>query len=201
MTTVGAAAAFFRLRNTVQRYDWGSTSAIQELLGVEADGRPAAELWMGAHPLAPSVVVPVDGAPDGADAPSGTLLDLVRSEPEAVLGARVLDAYGPRLPFLLKVLAAERALSLQVHPHPHRARAGFNRENREGVPRDSPLRSFHDDQHKPEMVVAVSRFEGLSGFRARRGSSSSWTASTATWSPACAPCSPRAPPRRACARR
>ncbi|MFD5333524.1 mannose-6-phosphate isomerase, class I [Cellulosimicrobium cellulans] len=159
------------MENTVQPYDWGSASAIQDLLGVEPDGRPAAELWMGAHPLAPSRVVP-DGAahpgegprPGGATA-SGTLADLVRADPVGVLGQRVLDQYGPRLPFLLKVLAAERALSLQVHPHPHRARAGFNRENREGVARDSPLRSFHDDQHKPEMVVAVSRFEGLSGFR------------------------------------
>ncbi|WP_313661936.1 mannose-6-phosphate isomerase, class I [Cellulosimicrobium cellulans] len=164
--------AFYRLENTVQPYDWGSTSAIQDLLGVEPDGRPAAELWMGAHPLAPSRVVP-DGAAHPGEAPrpggttaSGTsLADLVRADPVGVLGQRVLDQYGPRLPFLLKVLAAERALSLQVHPHPHRARAGFNRENREGVARDSPLRSFHDDQHKPEMVVAVSRFEGLSGFR------------------------------------
>ncbi|MFC8923279.1 mannose-6-phosphate isomerase, class I [Cellulosimicrobium sp. NPDC057127] len=170
MTTVGEQVAFFRLRNSVQRYDWGSTSAIQELLGLEVDGRPAAELWMGAHPSAPSVAVPLDGvggASSGGDA-AGTLLDLVRAQPVAMLGARVLDTYGPRLPFLLKVLAAERALSLQVHPHPHRARAGFNRENREGVPRDSPLRSFHDDQHKPEMVVAVSRFDGLSGFRRPR---------------------------------
>ncbi|UKJ62372.1 mannose-6-phosphate isomerase, class I [Cellulosimicrobium cellulans] len=164
--------AFYRLENTVQPYDWGSTSAIQDLLGVEPDGRPAAELWMGAHPLAPSRVVP-DGAGRPGEAPrpvvaaaSGTTLaDLVRADPMSVLGQRVLDQYGPRLPFLLKVLAAERALSLQVHPLPHRAREGFNRENREGVARDSPLRSFHDDQHKPEMVVAVSRFEGLSGFR------------------------------------
>ncbi len=89
----------------------------------------------------------------------------MRADPVGVLGQRVLDQYGPRLPYLLKVLAADRALSLQVHPRPHLARAGFNRENREGVARDSPLRSFHDDQHKPEMVVAVSRFEGLSGFR------------------------------------
>ncbi|WP_264031668.1 mannose-6-phosphate isomerase, class I [Cellulosimicrobium sp. SH8] len=168
----GRPPAFYRLDNTVQPYDWGSTSAIQELLGVDPDGRPAAELWMGAHPLAPSRVVP-DGEdrpggaprPGGAAASGSTLADLVRADPVGVLGQRVLDQYGPRLPFLLKVLAAERALSLQVHPRPHLARAGFNRENREGVARDSPLRSFHDDQHKPEMVVAVSRFEGLSGFR------------------------------------
>ncbi|WP_435736971.1 mannose-6-phosphate isomerase, class I [Cellulosimicrobium sp. PMB13] len=167
MSAARGTAAFYRLDNTVQRYDWGSTSALQDLLGLEADGRPAAELWMGAHPLAPSSLAPVRGDADqgAGTASSGTLLDLVRAEPAAVLGTRVLDTYGPRLPFLLKVLAAERALSLQVHPHPHRARAGFNRENREGVPRDSPICSFHDDQHKPEMVVAMTRFEGLSGFR------------------------------------
>ncbi|MCB7136943.1 mannose-6-phosphate isomerase, class I [Cellulosimicrobium marinum] len=159
-------AAFYRLDNTVQRYDWGSTTAIQGLLGAEVDGRPAAEMWMGAHVLAPSRVTAVPGSGgDPGGAVSGTLLDLLRADPVGVLGTRVLDTYGPRLPYLLKVLAADRALSLQVHPHPHRARAGFNRENREGVPRDSPERSFHDDQHKPEMVVAVSRFEGLSGFR------------------------------------
>lgn len=160
-TPARRAPALYRLENTVQPYDWGSTSVLQELLGHEPDGRPAAELWMGAHPLAPSRVLPVGGV--GAD--GGTLADLVRADPVGVLGPRVLDGYGPRLPFLLKVLAADRALSLQVHPRPHLARAGFNRENREGVAHDSPLRSFHDDQHKPEMVVAVSRFEGLSGFR------------------------------------
>ncbi|MBD8079042.1 mannose-6-phosphate isomerase, class I [Cellulosimicrobium arenosum] len=162
-------APFSLLHNTIQRYDWGSRAAIQELLGLDADGRPAAELWMGAHPLAPSrVCAPGEAAGSGRpqDGARGTtLVDLIRADPLAVLGRRVLDEYGPRLPYLFKVLAAERALSLQVHPHPHRARAGFNRENRSGVPRDSPARSFHDDQHKPEMVVALTPFEGLSGFR------------------------------------
>ncbi len=147
-----------RLTPTLQSYDWGSRSALHALLGVEQDGEPLAELWMGAHPKGPS-----SASADGG--PSASLADLIRNDPVRMLGQRVLDDYGPRLPYLLKVLAADRALSLQVHPQPHRARAGFNRENREGVPRDSPERSFHDDQHKPEMVVAVSRFEGLSGFR------------------------------------
>ena len=147
-----------RLTPTLQSYDWGSRSALHALLGVEQDGEPLAELWMGAHPKGPS-----SASADGG--PSASLADLIRNDPVQMLGQRVLDDYGPRLPYLLKVLAADRALSLQVHPQPHRARAGFNRENREGVPRDSPERSFHDDQHKPEMVVAVSRFEGLSGFR------------------------------------
>ncbi|RXR26915.1 mannose-6-phosphate isomerase, class I [Oerskovia turbata] len=150
--------SILRLTPTLQSYDWGSRSALHTLLGLEQDGEPLAEMWMGAHPKGPSSAS-VDGGP------SASLADLIRNDPVRMLGQRVLDDYGPRLPYLLKVLAADRALSLQVHPQPHRARAGFNRENREGVPRDSPERSFHDDQHKPEMVVAVSRFEGLSGFR------------------------------------
>ncbi|KRD47283.1 mannose-6-phosphate isomerase [Oerskovia sp. Root918] len=146
------------LTPTLQSYDWGSRSALHSLLGLEQDGGPLAEMWMGAHPKGPS-----SASADGG--PSASLADLIRADPVAMLGQRVLDEYGPRLPYLLKVLAADRALSLQVHPQPHRARAGFNRENRAGIPRGSAERSFHDDQHKPEMVVAISRFEGLSGFR------------------------------------
>lgn len=146
----------YPLENTVQHYDWGSRTRLHDLLGTTPDGAPAAELWLGAHPSAPSRVA------------GGSLLELVRSAPDAMLGRRVADEYGPRLPYLLKVLAAERALSLQVHPKPHAARAGFNRENRRGLPPGDPGRSFHDDQHKPEMVVALTEFEGLAGFRAPR---------------------------------
>jgi mannose-6-phosphate isomerase len=149
--------SFYALDNTVQAYDWGSSRVIQELLGRAVDGSPAAELWLGAHPLAPSRAATDQGA--------RSLADLVREEPVALLGRRVQDAYGPRLPYLLKVLAAERALSLQVHPKPHLARAGFNRENAAGVPVGAPERSFHDDQHKPEMIVALTPFSGLAGFR------------------------------------
>jgi mannose-6-phosphate isomerase len=152
------STSILRLKPTLQSYDWGSRSALHALLGLEQDGGPLAELWMGAHPKGPS-----SASVDGGS--SASLADLIRADPVAMLGQRMLDEYGPRLPYLLKVLAADRALSLQVHPTPHLARAGFNRENREGVPHGSPERSFHDDQHKPEMVVAVSRFEGLSGFR------------------------------------
>ncbi|PJI94010.1 mannose-6-phosphate isomerase, class I [Luteimicrobium subarcticum] len=148
---------FFPLDNTVQRADWGSTSVIQGLLGEPPDGRPAAELWLGAHPLAPSVA----STPLGAV----SLVDLVRADPVGMLGRRVQDTYGPRLPYLLKVLAADRALSLQVHPKPHLARAGFNRENAAGVPLTASHRNYKDDQSKPEMIVALGRFEGLAGFR------------------------------------
>jgi mannose-6-phosphate isomerase len=149
--------SFYALDNTVQGYDWGSSRVIQELLGREVDGAPAAELWLGAHPLAPSVAATSDGP--------RALPELVRADPVGMLGRRVQDAYGPRLPYLLKVLAAERALSLQVHPKPHLARAGFNRENAAGVPVGAPERSFHDDQHKPELIVALTPFAGLAGFR------------------------------------
>jgi len=153
---------FYPLQNTVQPYDWGSTHVIQQLLGLDVDGAPAAELWLGAHPVAPSRTL--------HDGTATSLVDLVRDDPVATLGRRVQDTYGPRLPYLLKVLAAERALSLQVHPRPHLARAGFNRENAAGVPLGAPERSFRDDQHKPEMIVALTPFEGLAGFRRPRQS-------------------------------
>ncbi len=155
-----AMHSFYPLQNTVQPYDWGSTHVIQRLLGLDVDGGPAAELWLGAHPVAPS-----RAAHDGT---ATSLVDLVRDDPVATLGRRVQDAYGPRLPYLLKVLAAERALSLQVHPRPHLARAGFNRENAAGVPLAAPECSFRDDQHKPEMIVALTPFEGLASFRRPR---------------------------------
>ena len=151
-----AVTALHPLDNPLRRYDWGSPTRIPALLGTAPDGRPVAELWLGAHRSAPSRA---GGVP---------LHDLVRSAPDAMLGRQVSDRFGPRLPFLLKVLAADRALSLQVHPKPHLARAGFNRENRLGIAPDSPERSFHDDQHKPEMVVALTEFDGLAGFRTPR---------------------------------
>lgn len=149
------------LDNVVQHYDWGSHTVLQDLLGVP-DERPDAELWLGAHRSAPSRVL---AGPGGVEPTAPDLASLVLADPAATLGRRVQDAYGPRLPYLLKVLAAERALSLQVHPLPHQARAGFNRENAAGVPATAPERSFHDDQHKPEMIVAITPFRGLAGFR------------------------------------
>lgn len=149
-----------RLDNPVQRYDWGSTSAIPELLGVAPDGGPHAELWLGSHASAPSHV--------DLDGERVALNHLIQQDPNNVLGERIADEYGPRLPYLLKVLAAARALSLQVHPKPHHAREGFIRENAAGVPQTHPSRSFHDDRHKPELLVALSTFEVLAGFRAAR---------------------------------
>ena len=154
----------FRLTNTLQRYSWGSPTSIPELLGMEADGRPVAEMWLGAHPLAPSVAHSTgDSTADPADPVD--LATLLRSSPDALLGKAVVEGFGPRLPYLMKMLAADRPLSLQVHPHPHQARTGFSRENLAGVPLDAPTRNYKDDQHKPEMILALTPFEGLCGFR------------------------------------
>lgn len=149
-----------RLTNRVQRYDWGSTRAIPDLLGVRADGEPQAELWLGAHPSGPSTV--------NIDSASVSLGVLAREAPVQVLGHRVAEQFGPRLPYLLKILAAARALSLQVHPSPQQARDGFAKENKRMRQGHTTERTFHDDQHKPELVVAVTQFEGLAGFRSRR---------------------------------
>ncbi|MFI2779361.1 mannose-6-phosphate isomerase, class I [Streptomyces sp. ALB3] len=146
-----------RLISTIRRYSWGSTTALPELTGVEPDGTPQAELWMGAHPAAPSLV-----ERGGELQP----LDRVIEEaPAAELGEPVLRRFGPRLPFLLKLLAADAPLSLQVHPDLAEAAAGHARENARGIPVDAPHRNYPDGNHKPEMIVALSSFDGLCGFR------------------------------------
>jgi len=147
------------LECTVMPYAWGSRTAIASLTGrpTPSDG-PEAEMWMGAHPLAPSVVE--------RDGSRRTLDAIVAGDPERELGADVVRAFGPRLPFLLKVLAADEPLSLQAHPDAARARAGFEAEERRGVPLDAPERSYKDPWHKPELLCALGPFDALSGFRA-----------------------------------
>lgn len=113
-------------------------------------------MWFGAHPADPAHVC-VDGH-------KRSLLDLVGADPQHELGP-VAPAFGGRLPFLLKILAAEEPLSLQAHPSAVQAQAGFERENRTRVPLDSPMRNYRDENHKPELVVALERFEALAGFR------------------------------------
>ncbi|MFG2227993.1 mannose-6-phosphate isomerase, class I [Streptomyces sp. NPDC048644] len=146
-----------RLANTVRPYAWGSTTAIPELLGTEPTGEPQAEMWMGAHP----------GAPSRIDRGAGLvpLSDVIAADPEAELGAASVAAFGPRLPFLLKLLAAGSPLSLQVHPDLDRAAEGFADEERRGVPLDAGHRNYKDPQHKPELICALTPFEGLCGFR------------------------------------
>ncbi|WP_340557076.1 mannose-6-phosphate isomerase, class I [Streptomyces sp. GSL17-111] len=146
-----------RLTNPLRPYPWGSRTALPELLGVEPDGTPQAELWMGAHPAAPSLIERGAG--------QEPLDRVIARDPAAELGAPVLRRFGPRLPFLLKLLAADAPLSLQVHPDAAQAAHGHRSEEARGIPLDAPQRTYRDDNHKPEMIVALGPFEGLCGFR------------------------------------
>ncbi|GAB2726001.1 mannose-6-phosphate isomerase, class I [Nocardia thraciensis] len=145
------------LVGALRSYAWGSRTALAQLCGRPVpSAHPEAELWFGAHPADPAKVS-IDGR-------STSLLDIVAADPHRELGS-VAPVFGGRLPFLLKILAAEEPLSLQAHPSAEQARVGFERENHARVPLDSPMRNYRDDSHKPELVVALERFEALAGFR------------------------------------
>ncbi|MEF3405240.1 mannose-6-phosphate isomerase, class I [Agromyces sp. CCNWLW203] len=150
---------FVAIGNTPRDYAWGSTTAIATFRGSAASGAPEAELWLGAHPGSPAKVL------DASSVGHADLASWIEAAPEQALGAE-LAAQGARLPFLLKVLAAAAPLSLQAHPTPEQARAGFAREEADGVPLTAYDRNFKDEFHKPELIVAVSdTFDALSGFR------------------------------------
>lgn len=150
----------YRITPTTQSYAWGSTTAIPDVLARRPDGRPVAEAWFGAHTSAPAMV----HLPDG-DRP----LDAVIARDAAYhLGSDVASRFGGQLPYLLKIIAADAPLSLQVHPSLARARAGFAREEAAGIAIDAPHRSYRDANHKPELVYALTRLDAMVGFRAPR---------------------------------
>jgi mannose-6-phosphate isomerase len=157
----------FKLDNTIKRYDWGSPEWIPRLLGLPNDGpepraepraepwaEPWAELWMGVHPEGPSKLA----------VPPGLLPELIARDPERFLGAETAKDFGG-LPFLFKLLAAERPLSIQAHPNLAQARAGWERENSLGIPPGAPNRNYRDPNHKPELICALSPFTAMAGFR------------------------------------
>jgi mannose-6-phosphate isomerase len=147
------AATVHRVEGAVRTYAWGSRTALAELTGRPLPTEhPEAEMWFGAHPAAPCVL----------DGTGGSLADAIAGDPDGQLGT---GRSGDRLPFLLKLLAADQALSLQAHPTKEQAEEGYARENREGVPLAASNRNYKDDNHKPELLVALTRFEALAGFR------------------------------------
>ena len=146
------------LKNTVQNYAWGSPTAIPELLGNENPmHEPRAELWMGAHPKAPSLI--------NRGGQWVSLKDLIEKYPIEILGKETALAFGSKLPYLFKVLAAAKPLSIQAHPSLNQAKEGYESENRRGIPMDAPERNYKDDNHKPECICALSSFWALYGFR------------------------------------
>ncbi len=133
------------IANVPRDYAWGSTDLIAELQGRAPSGRPEAEIWFGDHPGSPSIV---------QDGSRRTLRDVLT------------DAGSPPLPYLLKLLAAGSPLSIQAHPSKAQAVLGFAREEAAGIPRDGAARTYRDDNHKPELIVALSDpFRALAGLR------------------------------------
>jgi mannose-6-phosphate isomerase len=146
------------LRNPVQEYAWGSRTFIPQLLGDPSPAdRPLAELWMGAHPKAPSQVL--------CEGRWVSLLELIQQNPEDILGKITAKRFSNQLPFLFKVLAASRPLSLQAHPDREKAHEGYASENRLKTPLNVPHRSYIDGNHKPELICALTPFWALRGFR------------------------------------
>jgi mannose-6-phosphate isomerase len=146
------------LEPVVQPYAWGSRHAIAEFQGRPAPTPgPEAELWMGAHPSSPSGVV--------RGGRRTTLDQVIAADPATELGAACATRFGPRLSFLLKILAPQKALSIQVHPDRAQAEAGYLAENERGIPLRDRARNYVDDWPKPELLCAVTRFEALAGFR------------------------------------
>jgi len=149
------------LENSIQGYAWGSTDGIPSFTGIKnGTGKPMAELWMGAHPGAPSRIASGQGIGDAV-----SLDAFIDRDPGAVLGAQTARLFGNRLPFLFKVLSAASPLSLQVHPTKQQAESGFTRDNLAGIPLSSPDRNYRDDNHKPEIIMAVTPFTAMCGFR------------------------------------
>ncbi|MDZ7830515.1 MAG: mannose-6-phosphate isomerase, class I [Desulfobacterales bacterium] len=145
------------LKNEIQDYAWGSYEFIQDLLGAEQTDTPWAELWMGAHPKAPSKIQ-VNGEWRALDR-------LIESYPEEILGRETARRFNNTLPYLFKVLAAEHPLSIQAHPNREQAKNGFDRENHEGIPLTASNRNYKDDRHKPECICALTPFWAMEGFR------------------------------------
>ncbi|MCU1444903.1 mannose-6-phosphate isomerase, class I [Cryobacterium sp.] len=150
---------FVGISNTPRDYAWGSPTAIADLLGRQASGGPEAELWLGAHPGWPSQITRPELTGGAAN-----LAEWIRANPAASLGAELAPT--ARLPFLMKILAAHSPLSLQAHPSPERAAAGYALENAAGIPLTAVDRNYRDPFHKPEIIFALSdTFEALCGFR------------------------------------
>ncbi len=146
----------YKLKNIVQEYNWGSKTEIQNLLGLK-NINPIAELWMGAHPKAPSEVI--------SENKNIPLTVLIKNNPESVLGKNVIAKYGAKLPFLFKVLAAGKSLSIQAHPNKNQAVLGFEKEDNNNIPLYTPNRNYKDKNHKPELICALSDFWAMRGFR------------------------------------
>jgi mannose-6-phosphate isomerase len=148
----------FKLKGKVQHYAWGGYDFIPSLLGFENTAhQPCAEYWMGAHPSASSeLLVPNDN--------NISLNQLIQQQPAETITQKVFLRFG-ELPYLFKVLDVKDMLSIQVHPSKKEAEKGFDAEEKAGIPVSAANRNYKDRNHKPEVMVALSEFWLLHGFK------------------------------------
>ncbi len=147
----------FHLKGKVQHYAWGGTNYIPQLLGIDnKDHKPCAEYWMGAHPSASSVIS------DGEN--SISLNEYIVNNPSETITDKVFNRFG-ELPYLFKILDVKEMLSIQVHPTKIEAEKGFDAEEAAGIPINAPHRNYKDRNHKPEVMIALSDFWLLHGFK------------------------------------
>ncbi|WP_191601016.1 mannose-6-phosphate isomerase, class I [Marinomonas algicola] len=150
--------SIYLLNNPIIHNNWGCATSVVELFGYKnPDKKPLAEVWMGAHPKAPSKLIFNDSETE--------LHTYINHDPVKVLGQRCSDKFNNRLPFLFKILSASSPLSIQSHPKKDQALAGWKKENSLNIPLNAPHRNYKDDNHKPELVFAVTEFHALNGFR------------------------------------
>ena len=148
----------FRLENNIQNYGWGDKTALFDLFGIKnPTNEPQAEIWMGAHPKSPSLVVNGES--------KSSLIDVIEQQPVSILGEQVAKDFDNQLPFLFKVLAAGEPLSIQSHPSLAQAKIGFALENDAGIALDAFNRNYKDANHKPELICALTPFKAMNGFR------------------------------------
>ncbi len=147
----------YKMINPIKDYPWGSRTAIQYRYNIKnQNNEPQAEMWMGCHPNGSSQLVDDENN-------QMNLAEFIQQAPESILGA-AFHKFG-ELPFLFKILAADKPLSIQVHPSKSSAEIGFAEENKQGILLSSPNRNFKDPNHKPELVYAITPFSALNGFR------------------------------------
>ncbi len=146
--------SIFKIKGVIQNYAWGGDFYIPNLLDLQTTEEKCAEYWMGAH----------DKAPATLEGENFKLNELIRKDPVGLLGEKVYEKFG-RLPYLFKVLDVNNILSIQVHPSKKEAEKGFALENEKGIPLSAPFRNYKDDNHKPEIMVALGDFWLLHGFK------------------------------------
>lgn len=149
---------FYRLNGQAQHYIWGGKEYIPQLFQLKQDDQIYAEWWLGTHPSAPSLLETAEKTEN--------LAEYIAAHP-AVLGEKSQQQFGNKLPYLLKILDVVKPLSIQLHPTKKEAEQGFARENAEGIDLKDPKRSYKDDNHKPEMMIALSDFWLLHGFKSK----------------------------------